>query len=205
MRIGIVAITVCATLALAGLAVAADKAEAPRCDNCGMFMEKSATQVHATFEVEGVKHEHKFVCLSCVYEYAASHYDGAVPTKLTVLDYNTFGTDKLAWLDTGKAWYLSGTSKLAGSMQPYIAAFASKDAALAQQQKLGGELLEFKAVQERLLKAQADDGGAAKQASAGDAEAVYVCPCTSGCCTAVRSDKPGPCPQCGMELVPQQS
>jgi nitrous oxide reductase accessory protein NosL len=180
---------------------AAGKDETPRCDNCGMFMAKSATQVHATFTIDGKKHEHKFVCLDCIYEFSAKTYDGALPTSVQVLDYTTFGTDKPVLLDANKAWFLYGTGKLAGSMQPYIAAFATKEAAQAQQAALGGELIQFAAVQDQLLKELAEEAEPA--ASAGDGEIVYVCPCTGDCCTDIRTTEPGSCPKCGMELVPE--
>jgi nitrous oxide reductase accessory protein NosL len=200
MRITLSMVLLLGLLALTSVAFAAkDKDEAPRCDNCGMLLEPSAARVSAVFEIDSVKHENHFVCLNCVYEYAAEHYDGALPTSVHVLDYNTFGKEKPVMLDASKAWFLYGTSKLAGSMLPYIAAFATKDAAVAQQKTLGGELLEFQAVQEKLLKALAKE--AMPMPSAGDAEAVYVCSCTGGCCDGVSSDQPGKCPQCGMDLV----
>ena len=50
-----------------------------------------------------------------------------------MLDYNTFGTKTPKFIDGKTAWYLVGTSDLAGSMEPWIAAFATKDAATKAQ------------------------------------------------------------------------
>ncbi len=120
LQFNLLALVVVMALGIFAAVYAAEKDEAPRCDNCGMFMNKSATQVHAVFMIDKQETTHQFVCLGCVYEFSAAHYEGALPTKLQVLDYATFGTDKLVELDATKAWYLYGTSKLAGSMMPYI-------------------------------------------------------------------------------------
>jgi hypothetical protein len=176
-----------------GLVAQAKSPERPRCENCGMFTDASATTVHAMLKLDGKEGEHNFVCLGCVYEFMHDKYKGkAELAGLKMLDYNTFGTKSPKFIDGKTAWYLVGTSELPGSMEPYIAAFATKEAATKAKADLGGKLMNWKDTWAGITAASDD---AKPQSSAGEDE--YVCPM----CSDVHSDKPGNCPNCGMKLV----
>ena len=186
-------------LVFGAVAQAAEKTR-PRCENCGMFTDVSSTNVHAMLKVNGKEAEHNFVCLGCVNEFMRDKLDGkAELTGLKIIDYPTFGTKSPQWIDGMKAWYLFGTKPLKGSMEPYVAAFATKEAATKAKQKLGGDLLSFEDIWAKIT--GSDEGGMqmGQPGSAGEDE--YVCSCTGGCCDGVHSDKPGTCPNCGMKLV----
>lgn len=201
-------------LALAAAAWAADE-EAPRCDNCGMFFEKSAARVSATIEFEDQTYNHLFECLGCLHDYIHENYGEVKPSELMVLDYATFGTDDEQMIDGFEATYLFGTERLAGSMPPYVAAFSDEDAAAAAQEELGGELVDFAGMKKLMIEAkggEADsemdmhDGEMHGHEMGGGEEAVtYVCPCTGGCCADIESDEPGECPNCGMALIKKES
>lgn len=198
-----------AMLLMTALAFAQD--EAPRCDNCGMFWEKSPTAVEMTIEVEGEEHTHLFECVGCMHDYIHENYGEAMPTSIMILDYNTVGTDEPVMLDAFKAHYLFGTERIKGSMPPFVAAFATEEAAEEAQEELGGELVDFKGMKQMMMKAKGEGEGMdhsemghgdmhGAHHSAGDDEAVYVCPCTGSCCTDIQSNEPGECPKCGMTL-----
>lgn len=192
----ILAIGVMLFFALSLVAQAKDP-ERPRCENCGMFTDVSSTNVHALLKLDGEEGEHNFVCLDCVHEFMHDKYEGKSELiGLEVLDYNTFGTKTPKFIDGMTAWYLVGTSDLPGSMEPMIAAFATKEAATKAQKDLGGELKNWEDTWAGIT-AESESGEPA--ASAGEDE--YVCSCTGGCCDDVHSDKPGTCPNCGMKLV----
>jgi hypothetical protein len=175
-----------------GLMAQAKEPQRPRCDNCGMFTDVSTTNVKATLKIGGKEAEYNFVCLDCVHEYMEGKAGGkAKLVSLKVLDYDTFGTKTPAFIDGKTAWYLVGTSVLKGSMEPYIAAFASKAAATKAKKTLGGELKNWSDTWAGIT--AAEEGTAS--GSAGEDE--YVCPM----CAGVSSDKPGDCPHCGMKLV----
>lgn len=179
-----------------GLVAQAKEAPRPRCENCGMYTDVSTTNVKAMLKINGKTAEHNFVCLGCVHEYMEGKAAGkAELVSLKVLDYNTFGTKTPKFVDGKTAWYLVGTKDLKGSMEPFIAAFAGKDAATKAKATLGGELMNWN---DTWAGVTADEGGH-EHGSAGDDE--YVCSCTGGCCDNIHSDKPGTCPNCGMTLV----
>lgn len=183
-----------------GVMAQAKEQERPRCENCGMFTDVSSTNVHAMLKINGKEAEHNFVCLECVYEFMHEKVKGkAELTGLQVLDYSTFGTKTPKFIDGMTAWYLVDTTKaLAGSMEPYIAAFATKDAATAAKQKLGGEVKNYKNTWATFAEEE-DNGHKNHPGSAGEDE--YVCSCAGGCCDDVHADKPGDCPNCGMKLI----
>ena len=234
-------------LALGAAAFAAPQ-ERPRCENCGMFEDTSATRVVATFKADGKTSDHHFVCLGCIQEYNDKTWDGmAEVIGFTVLDYTTFGTKNPTMIDGTKAFYLYGTEDLPGTMPPNIAAFATKEAAKQAQKTLNGEVMDYKTMWAKLVKGE---NGVAEQSSSADSgktvyvcemcnyesdkpgncphcgmtltkkveqteqteqsesqssdgATVYVCSCAGGCCDDVRSDKPGKCPNCGMDLIPE--
>jgi nitrous oxide reductase accessory protein NosL len=184
---------ICTALLLAfGLVAQAKEPQRPRCENCGMFTDVSPTNVHAMLKINGKEAEHNFVCLGCVYEFMHEKVKGeAKLTGLKVLDYKTFGTKTPKFIDGMTAWYLVGTKPLDGSMEPYMAAFASKDAAAKAQKTLGGEVKNYKDTWATL---------GAKEEGNSDA-AVYTCPMHP----EVQQNHPGKCPKCGMNLVKKGS
>lgn len=201
----IILISILLTVLVAAQVVAKD--EAPTCDNCGMFWLKSPTAVSTTVSFEGKKHEHLFECLGCLHDKVHELYgDKAQIEELEILDYTTFATGKENMLDAFDAMYLFGTSRLKGSMPPYIAAFATKKSAEAKQDELGGQLVDFKGMQKLMRefkgeKTEGHDGHDHGDHGAEQGEdAVFVCSCSGGCCSDIVSDKPGTCPKCGMEL-----
>ena len=54
-----------------------------------------------------------------------------------------------------------------------------------------------------MMKAKGEEmeHGHEEPGSPGHAEEKYVCPCSGDCCADIRSDSPGECPNCGMQLV----
>jgi len=188
-------------------AAPAEETEPIRCETCGMFYEKSPTQIIAYFNEEGAKKPvgHYFESLGCVFDYMLDEEIPDMPASMEVLDYETFGTDKLVMLDSEEAFYLYDTKRLKGSMAPFIATFKTEKAALAAQKDIGGELKSFIEVHKLMLKEKGIEGAAAHSAGGhGNAAAadgdVYICPCSGDCCDDIVSDKPGECPRCGMTL-----
>jgi len=185
-------VVVVSLLLLGSSALGAQKPR-PRCENCGMYTDVSSTNVHAMLKVGDKEAEHNFVCVGCVNEFMRDKLDGkAELTGLQIIDYPTFGTKSVQWIDGMEAWYLVGTKDLPGSMEPMIAAFATKEAATKAQKKLGGDLKNFEDMW-AFVTAPSDDENS-PQANAGAVE--YVCEMCN-----YSSDKPGNCPHCGMKLV----
>jgi hypothetical protein len=186
--------------------------ERPRCHECGMYADTSSAHVQADTSELGKRETRDFCGLGCLFATLKQGGGKAALSNLRIVDYTTYKRKLPKMLEGQKAWYLYGTADLPGTMEPYIAAFSTKDDALKAQPDLGGELLEgWDAVFKRLIadKEAADEAAteqSSKVASKEDpapAETVYVCPCTGGCCDDITSDKPGECPKCGMQLVPK--
>ena len=161
-------------LVMSALAFAAD--EKPRCAYCGMFYDNSPTQVSAVFDVDGKDQTVLFESLGCLANYVRDNTteDGAPEySKLMVLDYTTFGTDKPVMIKAEDASYLSGTKRIKGSMAPFIAAFADDNAALKSIDALGGEVVDFAEVSEALF-------GAEKSGCGGNCAGCSGCPMAGG-------------------------
>jgi len=187
--------------------------ERPRCENCGMYADSSSTHIVASFESAGKSAEYQFCCTDCLHEKLEAWEETAELSGFEILDYASYGSEEPRMIDGLTAWYLFDTQRLPGSMAPFAAAFASKDAAKAASRKLGGKLAQgWDGVYELLEAAEhageeagaetAESGPAGQHSGGREAEAkVYVCPCTGDCCLDIQSDKPGECPRCGMTLV----
>ena len=184
----------------------AQQEERPRCENCGMFWDKSATRVEFTVKVDGSEHTHITECFGCLHDFVHETYGEVMPTAVSVLDYATYGTKHEQMINAFDAFYLYGTERLDGSMPPYVAAFATEKAAKEHQKKLGGELVDFPGMRKQMMKAKGEhpDEGREGHSQAAPADAVYVCPCSGGCCADISSSEPGECPNCGMQLVKKE-
>jgi nitrous oxide reductase accessory protein NosL len=178
-------LTIAMVMAVGLLALSAAK-ERPRCDNCGMYTDVSATRVEAVLKYKGKDHDHNFVCLHCIKEYNEKKYEGKAELKsFKILDYTTFETKTPKMIDGMAAYYLYGTKSLKGSMMPWIAAFADKAAATKAKSNLGGEVMNFKDMWAKL-------NAADSKMTAG---AEYRCEMCN-----YSSSKAGNCPHCGMKL-----
>lgn len=207
--------TLSAVVLLMTTAFAAD--EKPRCDECGMFYDKSPTQVAVVVTEGDAEYDHLFESLGCYTNYMTANYadnNEAAVGNMQVLDYGTFGSRQPVMLDATKATYLYGTNAIKGSMPPFIAAFATTKAALNATDTMGGEVLAYAEVMARLAGDDAATGcdncsgcaGCPKATeSDGKDEPVYVCSCTGGCCDDIEADAPGECPKCGMELKKKEA
>lgn len=201
-----IALTILAGLLMLSAAAWAAEEEAPRCEYCGMFYEQSPTRVSATIDFQDETYSHIFDCFGCLHDFVHENYGEVQPSALSVLDFATFGTDDEQMLDAFEASYLFGTSRIKGSMPPYVAAFASEQSAKAAQAKLGGELTDYTGLKKLMMNAKGEDNtdgveGHEHSEDSGAEATVYGCPCTGGCCDDIESSEPGECPRCGMELV----
>jgi hypothetical protein len=181
----------------------AQQEERPRCENCGMFWDKSATRVEFTVKVDGKQHTHQTECFGCLHDFVHETYGEVMPTAISVLDYATYGTKNEKMIDAFDAFFLYGTERLDGSMPPYVAAFSSEEAAMDYEDELGGELVDFPGMRKLMMKAKGEDAGDSHDGHdhPAPADAIYVCPCSGDCCADISSSSPGECPNCGMQLV----
>jgi nitrous oxide reductase accessory protein NosL len=108
-----------------------------RCEYCGMFADKSMSQVRATY-ADGV--QKAFDSWGCLFNYTRDN--DLELAAVSVVDH-TSSLDDPEWLDAGNAAYLFGLEHVEGSMSPFVAAFADADTARAQMDELGGELLDY--------------------------------------------------------------
>jgi hypothetical protein len=142
-------------VALSG-AVAMAKDESHECEECGMTWEVSSTRLVTSVNREDDASEHYYESLGCLFNAVDSDEAGI---EARILDYSTFGTDNEELIEARKAVYLFDTEPLPGSMGPYIAAFATEEAAADAQQELGGELLDFAGVWEGMAAGNAGSAG----------------------------------------------
>jgi hypothetical protein len=117
---------------------------ATSCPECGMFTDATLGQVQARWsDGTGTYHD----CWTCAMKYGSAQ--GLDLESARVLDYAA-GLESRRELDAAGAAYLYGVNELEGSMKPYVAAFADRASAQAAQAKLGGELLDFAGLREKL-------------------------------------------------------
>ncbi|MEZ5338842.1 MAG: heavy metal-binding domain-containing protein [bacterium] len=200
-------IAMLAMFILATAAWAQQEDEPIRCDHCGMFWEKSSTRMTMQLEIDGKPQDFHFESIGCAFSnFGELMENGATEVKVLdaqILDYPSFGTKNEQMTKAFDAWFLVDTTKLKGSMAPWIAAFASKDTAMEMQESMGGELMDH----DHLAAYMQGDSEEMNHESHGEMHAmadVYICPCSGGCCDDIQSDKPGECPKCGMQLVKKE-
>lgn len=145
-------------LLLISMAIA-EEGEKPRCDECGMFFENSATRLTASLLDGEDTVNAKFESLGCLHNFVHANHPEAELTKLSILDYGAYSSGEVEYLDGFKAYYLFDTERLKGSMAPFIAAFASKKAAESAQEALGGDLVDFAGMRELMAELMEDAAG----------------------------------------------
>ena len=128
----------------------------PLCPVCRRYADKSPQSCTALLLLGGRHPKQITACsLFCLFE-TLEQYE-AEPELITIANYDTVGDDFVQQLNVIQATYLfeaKGDPEL--SHEPYIYAFANKDAAKAAQKELGGELLEWEAVRQRCIKLAAN-------------------------------------------------
>ena len=123
------------------------------CENCGMLYQPSSTKVDVVAKVDGETAGHIFATMPCLYNHVNFFWDGeAELVTVEVLDYTTYGLKEEKMIDALKAFYLYDTKKLKGTSEPYIAAFATKEALEKAKADLGGEAVDYEEVMKRLVK-----------------------------------------------------
>ena len=135
-----------------GILTVAQADDRPRCEVCRMFWDISSTRVEASIKADGKTAAHKFESFGCLAQFMKAGDKSLVSVK--VLDYGTAASKTPKLIDAKKAWFLHGTSKLKGSMAPFIAAFATKDAATKAQKDLGGDLMQWDKLWKKLTAAK---------------------------------------------------
>jgi NosL len=126
------------------VAVVADTAPAIEhidCPYCGMYADQSDCAVAVMWQGGGSA---TFDSFDCVFNYIKEN-----DVKLAEGTVLSYADRELAdsWVGLELATYLYGTTAIAGSMEPYVAAFGSKEQALEAQQTLGGEVVDFAGLQ----------------------------------------------------------
>lgn len=118
-----------------------------KCAQCGMFADKSASHIQASWS-DGSSTDHD--SWGCAVGYAADH--GLTLTAARVVDYDSALKEDHApqWLDAASAWYIYDAQSVPGSMPPHVAAFPNKQAAAAAHPQLGGEVVDFAGLAEQL-------------------------------------------------------
>jgi nitrous oxide reductase accessory protein NosL len=132
-----------------------------------MFADRSMSHVAAHWSDGQELHYDSW---DCVFVYAEEHSE--LLESAQVIDPES-SLKEPRWLDASTAWYLYDTTeRVAGSMPPFTAAFSSREAAVASQQELGGELLDFSALRGKWGAADpAGSAAAGSESAAGSEEA----------------------------------
>jgi hypothetical protein len=132
----------------ATVAAAAPEKDRPRCEHCNMFWDISTTRIEASIKSGGKTATHLYESLGCLQQSVAS---GDTLTSVKILDYATASGKSPKLIDAKKAHYLfETTTRLKGSMAPFIAAFSSKEAAVKAQKELGGEYMTWEQAWKKL-------------------------------------------------------
>ncbi len=112
------------------------------CAYCGMFSDKSKSHIQIKWSDESHTHHD---CWDCAFFYGSEEGLSLEAAEVTLL---SSPVSNPVWIDAEDAWYLYDTEKsVEGSMQPFVAAFESMDAAHASHSEWGGELVDFAGLQ----------------------------------------------------------
>ncbi|HES58680.1 MAG TPA: hypothetical protein ENO21_04550, partial [Firmicutes bacterium] len=60
--------------------------ERPRCENCGMYWDSSATRVEFTVEIDDETYTHQTECFGCLHDFIHENYGEVMPSAISVLD-----------------------------------------------------------------------------------------------------------------------
>jgi nitrous oxide reductase accessory protein NosL len=107
------------------------------CPVCGMFADRSLTHVVVRWS-DGSYSQHD--CFDCAFGMLAEGGKLIDRIEVSLYDYDNPGS---RWKDARLASFLYGTSRIKGSMPPFVAAFADSGEASAALPELGGEQLNF--------------------------------------------------------------
>lgn len=141
---------------LAGMPAAQALKDRPICTVCRRFTDTSPARVIGIIEIGRHVKKLDACSLFCFVEMLEDQV--ADPTVIYVADYATFGTEDYIPLKADQAWYLydCDTGDDQKTMKPYTYAFASEELAKQYQDELGGEVLNWDDVVEK-IKALTDD------------------------------------------------
>jgi hypothetical protein len=129
--------------ARAGVPAAPPAAAAPdmSCPQCGMHADRSLAHVVAHWSDGSTTHHD---CWDCTFAWGRAN--GITLQEVQVMAHGS-RLDAPQWLQAPAAVFLYGTSRIKGSMPPYVAAFDTRAAATAAQPELGGEVLDWEGLQ----------------------------------------------------------
>ena len=102
-----------------------------------MFADRSPSHVVAYWP-DGSDTHHD--CWDCVFNYAE---DGNTEFDYALVKLYNSSLEQPEWLRADQAVYLFDTEPIRGSMPPFIAAFASRDAAEQAAGEIGGEVMNY--------------------------------------------------------------
>jgi len=111
------------------------------CAQCGMFAGKSYGEVVAQWSNGQIEH---FDSWSCVFSRAK---DKALRLSKALALAHGATPAAPSWLAASSAWFVYDTKSIKGSMAPFVAAFATKDAADAAQAQDGGQTVNWEGLQ----------------------------------------------------------
>jgi nitrous oxide reductase accessory protein NosL len=128
----------------APLASSAAEAGHIACPYCGMYADQSDGAVAVMWVGGG---SGTFDSFDCLFNYIT---ENKVKLKEgTVLDYASHEQAD-SWIGFEQATYLYGTTEMvSGSMEPYVAAFGSKQQAEEAKKTMGGEVVDFAGLQRK--------------------------------------------------------
>jgi len=125
--------------------MAAAPAEHSKCAWCGMFADKSMGRVKATF-AEGSDGD--FDSWGCVFHQAEDTSTSIASAEVVCLDSSL---EEPEWLTADSSWFLyKMDERVEGSMPPYIGAWSDRETALERKAVLGGELVDYAGLTEKM-------------------------------------------------------
>ena len=111
------------------------------CPSCGMAANLSGTHIVAEW-TDGAHHHYD--CFDCMFTHLIE--SEAELARVIVTRYGT-SPDDPEWLAAESAVFLYDTKRIKGSMPPFVAAFADRSSAEEAQADLGGEIVDWAALQ----------------------------------------------------------
>jgi len=124
----------------------------PLCPQCRRFIDSSPTRVHALLEIDGRERSLDVCSVFCLCE-CLDNRPKAELKHAQILSYNAYLDGQQTYLRARLACFLynaDGNEEVTAA--PFVYAFASREDALAAQQELNGEVLEWNEVLSRCMK-----------------------------------------------------